>query len=75
MSISLKQIEQAIADLEVMKESHELWAKLFGADPETEKEYVDTGEWDNAKTHRKYVVKYECIIDLIKQLWGERKEV
>jgi len=73
MSTSSKQIEQVITDLGGMKESHKRWAEYFEADLEVEKEYVATGEWDDAKTHREYVAKYERIIDLIKQLDIERK--
>jgi len=74
MSVSFKQIEQVITDLEDMKESHELWANKFEANPEDEKKYVATGEWDDAKTHRGYIAKYECIIGLIKQLDIERRK-
>lgn len=48
--------------IESMQLTHIHWAEYFEANPEKEKEYVATGEWDNAKEHRRIVKIYDEVL-------------
>ena len=61
-------IKEAISDVEYMKESHICWAEYFEENPEIEKKYVSTGDWDNAHTHREYVKKYDNILEILNSI-------
>ena len=61
-------VQESIDNVNAMKLSHIGWAEHFKDNPDIEKEYVATGKWDSAKTHREYVMKYDKILDLLKLL-------
>ena len=60
-------IKQAIIDMEEDRKSHADWAKYFEQHPEIEAQYMKTGEWDDAKIHRKWVEKYDRVLLLLKE--------
>ncbi len=63
-------IQESINDVVRMKRIHVQWAEHFETNPDEEKEYVATGEWDTAKEHRKYVEKYNKILNILKEsMW------
>ena len=52
--------------LHCCQESHIGWAEYFEENPEIEKEYVATDEWDSAERHREFADQYQRTIDYIK---------
>jgi hypothetical protein len=47
------------------RDTHLHWAEHFEAHPELEMEYVASGEWDSAETHRKWEAIYNDVITLL----------
>ena len=68
MSEHKSHIQESIDDLNFMKESHAQWAEYFEDNPNIEKEYVDSGEWDTAEEHRNLVSKYDKVLDILKNI-------
>lgn len=64
------ELQQAIADMEEARQSHENWADYFERFPEVEKSYLETGEWDSGKVHREWVEKYDRVLSILKKLKG-----
>ena len=64
--INEKDVQEAINNINIMKQSHISWAEFFEANPNIEKEYVLTGEWDTAKEHRNIINQYNKILDILK---------
>lgn len=59
-------VSKAIADMEMMRKTHVDWAEHFERHPEVEAQYVATGEWDDAKEHRRLVSMYDNVISCLK---------
>ena len=64
--ITIKDVRKSIKNVKAMRHSHVFWAEYFEANPDVEKEYVATGEWDNAKEHRNLIDQYDKILDILK---------
>lgn len=45
--------------------THVHWAEHFEQHPELEKQYVETGEWDTAQEHRRWVGIYDAVIAVL----------
>ena len=66
-----EKIKKVIKDVKWMKDIHRQWAEYFEKNPEIEKEYVATGEWDSAKEHRELMADYDNILNVIEFLKKE----
>lgn len=60
----------AIADMEFMRRTHLQWAEHFERHPEIERQYVATGDWDDAAEHRRIVAKYDRVLGILRSLEG-----
>lgn len=60
-------IDYLIGEIERYKQSHIVWADYFEKNPEIEKEYTSTGEWDDAKEHRHIIAVYDEVIDRLRK--------
>lgn len=58
-------IEAAIVFLKDCQRTHRKWAEYFKSNPEIEKEMVSSGQWEDAKAHRKLEQQYEEVIQII----------
>ena len=68
----MKDISKAIESIRRFRETHLRWAEYFEANPDVEKEYVDTGEWDSAKEHREIIETYDVVLASL-QVTEEKK--
>ena len=66
--INKKDIQVAIRDINMMRKTHIDWAEYFEANPNIEKRYIETGEWDTSKEHRNIITKYDNVLDILNQL-------
>ena len=66
--INKKDIQISIRDINMMRQTHIDWAIYFETNPDIEKEYIKTGEWDTAKEHRNIIAKYDNVLGILKQL-------
>lgn len=64
--MSVEEVEQIVRDLRMLRESHVGWAEHFEAHPELEKQYIETGEWDDAIEHRRIIGVYDRVIVALK---------
>jgi len=48
--------------LKECQKTHTEWAECFERDPEMEKVYVGSGEWEDAAAHRRLEKQYEQVI-------------
>ena len=62
------EIKKAIKDIRHMQQIHIGWAERFEADPDVEREYVETGEWDTAEAHRNIIKNYDRVLRLLAYL-------
>lgn len=59
---------EIVAFLTANGETHRKWADFMEANPEQEARYVATGDWDNAKEHRRLQAGYEFAVMRFKEL-------
>jgi len=64
----MDKIQKAINNINVMKNTHICWAEYFEANPDIEKEYIDTGVWDGAKEHRNIINQYNEVLDILEKI-------
>jgi hypothetical protein len=65
-STSAMHTKKVIQMMETALVSHQQWAEHFEKYPEIERNYVNSGEWDDAKTHREYVEAYRCVLNKLR---------
>lgn len=61
-------IDEMLEFLSDCQRSYREWAEFFERDPEIERSMVETGEWDDAETHREIEKKYEHVIRVLKEI-------
>jgi hypothetical protein len=64
----MSEVQQAVSDIQAMRQTHVDWAEHFEKHPEIEKQYLATGEWDDAKEHRRIIASYDRVIRLLGQI-------
>ena len=67
-----ERFERTLAFLKANGETHTRWAEYFEANPDEEAKYVATGDWDDAKEHRRLEAGYAEAIDLLFTLRGKQ---
>ena len=65
---NLNDIKESINIINAMKETHLNWAEYFEDNPDIEKEYIATGNWDSAEKHRKIIKQYDKILSVLESL-------
>ncbi len=58
-------VKKAIKDISKMRQTHIDWAEHFEKNPQIEKKYVATGNWDNAIKHRKIIADYDNVLKIL----------
>ncbi len=61
-----EEIQESIDNINAMRDSHIYWAEYFENNPDIEKKYVKTGDWDTAKEHRNIINQYDKVLDILK---------
>ncbi len=64
----MAEITEAIENIKSYRQIHIAWAKHFKVNPDIEKKYVETGEWDSAKAHYEYANQYDKVLRLLAYL-------
>lgn len=57
---------QAVIDMEWMRKTHTDWAAYFERYPDLEAQYVASGDWDDAKEHRRIAAMYDNAIECLR---------
>jgi hypothetical protein len=65
---ALREVGALIDELTFMRKTHVGWAEHFEREPEVEARYVATGEWDDAKEHRRCIDVYDRAIAAINSI-------
>lgn len=64
----IERVEAVAEFLRANGETHRKWAEYFEAYPDLEEKYVATGEWDDAKEHRRLEAGYVEAIEMLAKI-------
>lgn len=70
MTVTKKGIRESIKNISAMQDSHIYWAEYFEDNPDIEKEYVATGDWNTAEEHRNLINQYDRVLNILKSIKG-----